>query len=87
MRYAHCMGVFTYPPAKLAHKRLVARLISGGFGFMRGSIAWLNYLYVHTSKCKMFHVEHFSILQDGESPAGHGPLESTCFFPAFLHLK
>ena len=52
VRYAHCMGVFTNPTAKLAHKRLVARPISGGFGFMRDSIAWLDQMYVHYSTCK-----------------------------------
>jgi len=60
--------------------------VEGG-PLIRGRIAWPNYVYVHNSKCKMFHVEHFSILQAGESPAGHGPQESTCFSPAFLHLK
>jgi hypothetical protein len=35
---------------------------------MRDRIAWLNHLYVHKSKCKMFHMEHFSILQAGSLP-------------------
>ena len=46
MRYAHCMGVFTKRLPNWPIRGLVARLISGGFGFMRDSIAWVTLVYV-----------------------------------------